>query len=226
MIVLENLRFRWSAAEPIVLDIDEFRIADGEHVFVEGPSGCGKTTLLNVLSGIGAADSGVVSIGGRNLTDMGASERDAYRAENIGVIFQMFNLLPYLSMVDNVALPCHFSAPRYQRSLETSSTVAAEAERLLSRMGLAIEITRPVSRLSVGQQQRVATARALIGSPKLIVADEPTSALDGVSRDAFLDLLLEECQENATTLVFVSHDTNLAERFDRRVSLPEINRVH
>ena len=226
MVKLENLRFRWSAADAVVLDIEEFHVADGERVFVEGPSGCGKTTLLNVLSGIAIAESGVVSINGGNLTGMKPSERDAFRADNIGVIFQTFNLLPYLSMVENVALSCSFSVARHRRSLDKSATPAAEAERLLSRMGLAVEIVRPVSRLSAGQQQRVAAARALIGSPKLVVADEPTSALDGPSRDAFLNLLLDECRENLATLVFVSHDTSLADRFDRRVSLPEISRTH
>lgn len=225
MVLLENLRFRWNVEEAAVLDIEEFRVADGERVFVEGPSGCGKTTLLNVLSGIAVAESGVVSINGHDLTRMTASERDTYRADNVGVIFQMFNLLPYLSMVENVALPCRFSAARHQRSLGASSTPAMEAERLLRRMGMAVEISRPVSRLSVGQQQRVAAARALIGSPMLIIADEPTSALDGASRDVFLDLLLEECRENVAMLVFVSHDTNLAGRFDRRVTLSDINRA-
>ena len=225
MVLLENLRFRWNVDEAVVLDIEEFRVADGERVFVEGPSGCGKTTLLNVLSGIAAAESGVVSINGHDLTRMTASERDAYRADNVGVIFQMFNLLPYLSMVENVALPCRFSAARHQRSLGSSSSPAMEAERLLSRMGMTVDISRPVSRLSVGQQQRVAAARALIGSPKLVIADEPTSALDGASRDVFLDLLLEECRENVAMLVFVSHDTNLADHFDRRVTLSDINRA-
>ena len=225
MIALEDLRYRWHPEEPVVLEIDEFSIDDGERVFVEGPSGCGKTTLLNVLSGIAAVDTGLVSFRDRDLTAMTASERDAFRADNVGVIFQMFNLLPYLSMIENVALPCRFSGPRKQQATRAGVSIEAEAERLLGRMGLSAETSRPVSRLSVGQQQRVAAARALIGAPELVVADEPTSAMDGDARNAFLDLLLEECRESGATLVFVSHDTGLANQFDRRVSLPEINRA-
>lgn len=225
MIAIEDLRFQWNPEETVVLKIEELSILDGERVFVEGPSGCGKTTLLNILSGIAQAGSGVVSVLGHDLTIMTASERDAFRADNVGVIFQMFNLLPYLSMVENVALPCRFSGVRNQRATRRSANAEREAERLLNRMGLSSETSRPVSRLSVGQQQRVAAARALIGTPELVVADEPTSALDGDAREAFLDLLLDECRESGATLVFVSHDTSLAERFDRRISLPEINRA-
>ena len=194
MIALEDLRYRWHPEEPVVLEIDEFSIADGERVFVEGPSGCGKTTLLNVLSGIAAVDTGLVSVRDRDLTAMTASERDAFRADNVGVIFQMFNLLPYLSMIENVALPCRFSGPRKQRATRAGVSIEAEAERLLGRMGLSAETSRPVSRLSVGQQQRIAAARALIGAPELVVADEPTSALDEGNQARFMALL------NAITL--------------------------
>ena len=132
MIALEDLRYRWSREEAVVLEIDEFSIDDGERVFVEGPSGCGKTTLLNVLSGIAEVDTGLVSVRDRDLTAMSASERGAFRADNVGVIFQMFNLLPYLSMVENVALPCRFSGPRKQRATRAAAFGSLSMSRVNS----------------------------------------------------------------------------------------------
>ncbi|MES1162446.1 MAG: ATP-binding cassette domain-containing protein, partial [Rhizobacter sp.] len=145
-----------------------------------------------------------------------------FRADHVGYIFQQFNLLPYLSVIDNVLLPCRFSALRAQRA----GVPHRAAESLLARVGLAQALwSRPAAQLSVGQQQRVAAARALIGTPELVIADEPTSALDAPLRDGFMDLLLGECRAAGSTLVFVSHDERLAARFDRRLSLPEINRA-
>ncbi|HSM23175.1 MAG TPA: ATP-binding cassette domain-containing protein, partial [Rubrivivax sp.] len=146
--------------------------------------------------------------------------RDAFRADHVGYVFQQFNLLPYLSVLDNVRLPCRFSRRRAARA------PADAAEHLLARVGLAEALwRRPAAQLSVGQQQRVAAARALIGAPELVIADEPTSALDTDLREAFMDLLLEACAGAGSTLVFVSHDDRLAARFDRRLELPAINRV-
>lgn len=224
---LADVRFRWSESAPLTLDIPAFDVRAGERVFVEGPSGGGKTTLLNLLGGVVRPEAGVVSVLGRDLARLSGRARDAFRADRIGFVFQMFNLLPYLSTVENVLLPCRFSAARRARAAAREGGLQGEARRLLGRMGLDVDdlAGRPASRLSVGQQQRAAAARALIGAPGLIVADEPTSALDADSRDAFLDLLFQEAEAAGAAVVFVSHDAGLAGRFDRRIALRAINRA-
>jgi putative ABC transport system ATP-binding protein len=152
-----------------------------------------------------------------------AGQRDARRADHVGVIFQQFNLLPYLTVLDNVLLPCRFSRLRASRC--TPGPEAA-AQQLLQRVGLPAALwRRRADALSVGQQQRVAAARALLGSPELVIADEPTSALDAALRDDFMQLLLDACSTSGSTLVFVSHDERLAARFDERLSLPALNRA-
>ena len=153
------------------------------------------------------------------------AQRDAFRADNVGFIFQMFNLVPYLSVIENVVLTAQFSAVRRQKVLQTGRSLAAEAERLLVSMDLdsSILASRDAAELSTGQQQRVAVARALFGAPPLIIADEPTSALDADTRQAFLDLLFQEVNAADITLVFVSHDAALADRFDREIQLGDIN---
>ena len=221
---VESLQFAWRAAQTI-LDISEFTLHAGERVFLFGPSGSGKSTLLGVISGVLQPNRGQVSVLGRDLTTMTASQRDAFRSDQLGIIFQMFNLLPYLSLVENVALPCRFSRNRRDRLLKNAPSIDEEARRLLTRLGLpdAVFDRRNVTELSVGQQQRVAAARALIGAPQLIIADEPTSSLDADARGSFIDLLSEECAKSNTSLLFVSHDLSLADRFDRSVDLSAIN---
>ena len=153
-------------------------------------------------------------------------KRDQLRAGSMGVIFQLFNLVPYLSVLQNVALPCRFSSERRGR-VEQAGGVEAEATRLLDRLGLSDRgvLERKVTDLSVGQQQRVAAARALIGAPQLIIADEPTSSVDADNRDRFIQLLSEEAQASSASLLFVSHDGALAAQFDRALDLSEINKV-
>ena len=220
MIAVDALRFRWPGAETDALDIAALAIEAGSAVFLHGPSGCGKSTLLGLLAGVLVPSGGRISLLGTDWAAMSGARRDAFRADHVGYIFQQFNLLPYLSVIDNVLLPCRFSALRAQRA----GAIVGAAESLLARVGLARPLwSRPAARLSVGQQQRVAAARALIGAPELVIADEPTSALDAPLRDGFMDLLLGECRTAGSTLVFVSHDERLASRFDRRLSLPEIN---
>ncbi len=214
------------AGGPTVLAIDAFEVAAGEKVFVRGPSGSGKSTLLGLIAGVLTPQSGAVTVSGVDFAQAGGAKRDALRAERLGVIFQMFNLLPFLSVVENVALPCKFSRARRTRATQTGKTLEDEARRLLDRLGLAADLhARRASDLSVGQQQRVAAARALIGAPALVIADEPTSALDADTRDAFVDLLIEESAQNAAALIFVSHDASLARHFDRTVDLPALNRA-
>jgi putative ABC transport system ATP-binding protein len=236
VIAIRDLAFRWRQEAPIALEIDRLEVERGERVFIEGPSGSGKTTLLSLLAGVVTADRGTLNILGQPLGRMGAVQRDHFRADHIGYVFQMFNLIPYLSLVHNVTLPCRFSRRRLARAAERvragrrgrpAGFVDEEALRLLDHLDMAepARAGRPVTELSVGQQQRVAAARALIGSPEILIADEPTSALDADRREAFIRLLFKECAESGMTLIFVSHDAALEPLFDRTVRLAEINRV-
>ena len=220
---IAGLRFAWPGGEGDCLDVPAFVIGQGERVFMHGPSGSGKSTLLSLIAGVLAPGAGRISVLGQDLAALSARARDRYRAANIGYVFQLFNLVPYLSALDNILLPCRFSPARRSR-LEAAP--ALEARRLAARLDLdAALLTRSASDLSVGQQQRVAAARALIGRPGLVIADEPTSALDADRQQRFLDLLLAECDAAGSTLLFVSHDHRLSERFDRRIELRDINRV-
>jgi len=220
VISIRDLRFRWPRAAADCVAIDALDIAAGQAVFLYGPSGCGKSTLLGLLAGVLVPQAGHVSVLGQDWAALGASRRDAARADHVGYIFQQFNLLPYLSVLDNVLLPCRFSALRARRA------PAGAAQALLARVALPEALwAQPAAELSVGQQQRVAAARALIGTPEVVIADEPTSALDAALRDGFMDLLLGATRAAGSTLVFVSHDERLAERFDVQLSLPEVNRA-
>lgn len=223
---LSDAVFGWRKDRP-VLRIADLTISPGERVFISGPSGSGKSTLLALIGGVLTASTGTVTVLGQSLAELSAARRDALRAEHIGFIFQMFNLLPYLSVIENVALPCRFSARRRERVREQGNDVPTEAGRLLAHLGLGDPdfLHRPVTQLSIGQQQRVAAARALIGRPDLVIADEPTSSLDTDARANFLELLIAECRAVGSAVVFVSHDRSLASMFDRQLALPDINRV-
>ena len=225
-VLLEDVVYEWPGQKEPVLDIPHFSATHGEHIFIAGPSGCGKSTLLGLVAGILSPFSGSVCVNGVRLEELGAASRDTFRGDHIGFIFQQFNLVPYLSILENVLLPCRFSEVRRRRACAQGRGVWDEAKNLLERLDLAPSIwDTPVNKLSVGQQQRVAAARALVGRPSLIIADEPTSSLDANRRKAFLHLLLEECQHAGTSLLFVSHDLSLADTFGSVVYLPEINRV-
>ena len=221
MIDVLDLRFRWPGAERDCIAIDRLSVAAGSSLFLHGPSGGGKSTLLGLLAGVLLPGAGRVSLLGTSWATLSGARRDAFRANHVGYIFQQFNLLPYLSVLDNVLLPCRFSARRAGRC-EGGPTAAAQA--LLAQMALPAALwARSARALSVGQQQRVAAARALIGAPELVLADEPTSALDTALRDDFMALLLGQCRTRGSTLVFVSHDERLAADFDERLDLPSLN---
>jgi len=206
----EGLRHRWPGAAADALALGSLRIAAGEQVFLRGASGSGKSTLLSLLSGVLPPQTGRLQVMGQDMGRLNGPGRDRLRADHLGVIFQQFNLLPWLSAHDNVTLALRFSARR------RAQAAAGEAARLMGAMGLDEPLwRRPAAQLSVGQQQRVAAARALIGKPALILADEPTSALDEDARDAFMALLQQCCAEAGSALVFVSHDARLAARFGR-----------
>ena len=220
---LTDLRFAWPGQAPL-LAIDRFELAQEERLFLRGPSGSGKSTLLGLIAGVLESSHGEIRVMDEDIGQMSGSARDQVRADHLGVIFQMFNLVPYLTVVQNVILPCRFSKRRL-RKVQESGGAENEAKRLLERLGLDDEAlqARNVTELSVGQQQRVAAARALIGGPSLVIADEPTSALDSDARDRFIELLSEEANQTGAALLFVSHDSSLAPLFDRAVDLAEIN---
>lgn len=219
LIDLKQLKFSYPNNAPVI-DIAELKLEVGERLFLYGPSGCGKSTLLNLVAGTLLASHGEVHVCERDMTRLSASGRDRHRGENIGYIFQSFNLIPYLSVWENVVLPAMVS-----KSKGSSDQVRAQAEALISKLGLQEFAMKPASKLSIGQRQRVAAARALIGQPKLIIADEPTSSLDETNTAAFMDLILSQAQERKLGLLFVSHDRRLESHFDRSIELPSINQA-
>jgi len=223
VIHLEDVRYRWRGAVAPCLTIASFTVAPGEQVFLHGPSGSGKSTLLSLLGGVLVPEAGRAEVLGNDLARTPAARRDRLRGDHIGVLFQQFNLVPYLSVLENVLLPCRFSARRRARAAE-GADIEATATRLLQGLGLDASLwQQEAARLSVGQQQRVAAARALIGRPEIVIADEPTSALDAARQEEFISLMLRECAAAKSTLLFVSHDMRLASLFTRVVALADIN---
>lgn len=220
---VRSLRFRWPGASHDTVSVDAFTVTAGEQIYLHGPSGCGKSTLLSLAAGVLDADAGVVAVGGQSWRKVLGGARDAVRADQLGIMFQQFNLLPYLSALDNVCLGCRYSASRQAKACEGGSSVESSARTLLEAMNLPRALhDQPASRLSVGQQQRVAAARALIGSPSLLLADEPTSALDEVVQVQFMDLLQSACRAAGSALLLISHDSRLADRFDRAVFFADL----
>lgn len=221
-IELRDVRFSYKTGRPI-LAIDALRVDVGSRIFLHGPSGSGKSTLLSLIGGILLPQQGEVRVFGHDLSRMGASARDELRGSDIGYIFQGLNLIPYLSVQENIALPCLLHSRRRQRIF--APTLDEEVQRLARRLMMEDTLHSPILELSMGQQQRVAIARAIIGAPPLVIADEPTSSLDHDRRDAFLSLLTEIVTETRSTLLFVSHDLTLMKSFDQAISLPAINRT-
>jgi putative ABC transport system ATP-binding protein len=217
---IQDLRFR-RAGRDWQLALSALQLHSGETMFLHGPSGSGKSTLLNLIAGTLPPQDGRLHVCGADLAHLSGAARDRLRASHLGIIFQQFNLLPFLGMADNVLLPCRFSARRARAASERFGSPRKAAEALLERLGLGDSALRaaPVAELSVGQQQRVAVARALIGAPDLVLADEPTSALDSDARDGFLKLLFAECEAAKSALLFVSHDLSMAPRFSQQASL-------
>lgn len=206
-----------------VLDIRSLRIERGRRVFLYGPSGSGKTTLLGILAGVLDVQGGSVRVLERDLARLSSSQRDAFRAVHIGYIFQMFNLIPYLSVLENVTLSCRLNGERRARAERDGESLTDAARRIATHLEIEELLEAPVAELSVGQQQRVAAARALLGAPELVIADEPTSALDADRRERFLELLFDSCAKAGSTLIFVSHDRSLEPLFDESISLPDVN---
>jgi putative ABC transport system ATP-binding protein len=224
-ITLSNIKFSWGPAKSdFQLKINNFQLQRQESGVLVGPSGAGKSTLLSLICGTIKPEEGTVRILDQSIENKSAAEKDSFRADHLGIIFQQFNLIPYLSAVDNVLLPLHFSSNRKKKSGETQSKLVLEAKRLLRALGIVPETLgrQKANTLSIGQQQRVAAARAFIGSPELIIADEPTSSLDEKSQDEFLDQLFSQNEITGATLLMVSHNARVAKRFDRLIKLQDI----
>jgi putative ABC transport system ATP-binding protein len=217
---IENLEFGYSN-RPSLLKIPHFELMKNERVFLYGDSGSGKTTLLGLVAGILPTESGSIKVLGRDLKAMSASQRDIFRGNHLGYIFQLFNLVPYLSVIENISLSCEMNLERLSR---LKKSLHEEATHIARSLGIESILHKSVIELSVGQQQRVAVARALLGNPELIIADEPTSALDADHREKFIQLLFKQCEESGATLIFVSHDKSIQSQFSRSVSLAELNR--
>jgi len=222
-IAISGLRFGYGSDDDI-LAIRELNVGTSQRAFLFGPSGCGKSTLLAMIGGVLVPREGSVAILGENLSGMKSAARDRIRADHVGFIFQQFNLVPYLSVVENVSLPCRYSRRRLLRAIDADGSLEKSAARLLSALGIGEELrSRKSTDLSVGQQQRVAAARALIGQPELVLADEPTSSLDADRRREFISLLVSECGRANSTVIFVSHDASLATHFDVAIDLQRTN---
>lgn len=221
-VCLEEVQFSWPESR-FSIAVNGFRVAAGEKLLLLGESGSGKSTLLSLICAIATPQQGRIRVAGQDLGALSPAQRDRFRADKTGIIFQMFNLLPYASALENILLPLRFSALRRKRCHDPRT----EALSLCAGLGLPEDLLTGVaaSTLSVGQQQRVAVARALIGAPDIIIADEPTSALDAGSQAEFLDLLFRQLATTGSTLIMVSHDARLADRFDRVVRLEDIAEI-
>tara|TARA_B100001094_G_scaffold318610_1_gene362413 strand:+ start:5572 stop:6255 length:684 start_codon:yes stop_codon:yes gene_type:complete len=215
-LTIKDLNFSYEINQTII-NIKDLEISPGQRVFLYGPSGSGKSTFLNLLCGISPTSQGQILYNDVEFHNLAPSDRDRFRAEHIGVIFQQFNLIPYLNILENIQLASYFSP--YQFS-ETKQNIQHIFERLSLSDNL---LKQRADTLSVGQQQRVAIARALINHPSIIIADEPTSALDSDSRDDFIKLLFECTDSLQSTIIFVSHDESLSKHFETKLHLNHIN---
>ncbi|QDV48306.1 ABC transporter ATP-binding protein [Gimesia fumaroli] len=219
-LLLENVKKSYKEPDGStlpILDIERFELKENEQVVLIGESGSGKSTLLNVISGITAADSGKVTIAGTEIASMPEVVRDRFRAERIGFVFQTFNLLPAFSALENVLLGMSFSRKKPNRD---------RAKELLSLVGLEHRLHHHPKQMSVGEQQRVAVARALANQPKLLLADEPTANVDVSNQETILHLLRDACSQNQIAMLLVTHSQEVAKQFDRVETLTDFNKVH
>src|SRR5262245_48750061 len=219
MLQLRNVKKTYTEPDgsPLpILDIPSFSVADSEQMVLVGKSGSGKTTLLHVIAGITRADRGEIVIDGINLASLSEAGMDKVRAAKIGYVFQTFNLLPGFSALENVLLGMTFARGRKD---------PARAKQLLDRVGLSHRLTHKPTALSVGEQQRVAVARALANRPSLLLADEPTANIDPRNQQKIVDLIRDTCREEAVSLIIVTHSLEVAGQFERIDKLEEINRV-
>lgn len=220
VIQVKDVSFSYNDFDDVVLNIDYFESLMNDRVFIEGASGEGKSTFLNLIIGLLAAQRGSITVSGKQLDLLSQIETDRVRADHIGIIFQQFNLVPYLSARENIRMPCLFSKKRKRSAMISVNCLDDEVRRLCQRLDLPENLlNKNVQYLSIGQQQRVAIARALIGQPKLIIADEPTSALDHEHKQQFMTMLMEECSKYDCSVIMVSHDQRFKHHFNRHYIL-------
>ncbi len=216
---LDDVRYRWPGRASFGLHVPDLSLAQAETILLLGESGSGKSTLLSLICGTIIADTGRISVSGTDIAALSAGQRDRFRAEQIGLIFQQFNLLPFANVQDNILLPLKFAPERRNRVADPNT----QAAQLCTDLGLPTGVmSAKACTLSVGQQQRVAAARALIGMPPLIIADEPTSSLDAATQATFLDLLFAQSRAHGTTVLMVSHDARLSDQFDRVIHMADV----
>ncbi|RAP32441.1 methionine ABC transporter ATP-binding protein [Candidatus Marinamargulisbacteria bacterium SCGC AG-410-N11] len=222
LINISDLKFRYDRSDNWLLSIDNWSLLSNEHVFIEGCSGSGKSSFLNIITGLIPIKDGHISILNEEINKQSKIQSDRFRANHFGIIFQMFNLIPYLNVIENIVLACSFSKRKKERVLKKGISLNDEAQRLCRELDIDHSLfSKSINELSIGQQQRVAVARALIGEPEIIIADEPTSALDERRKNQFLELLFTECEKVNSTLVFVSHDQTLKSQFKKVYSLSD-----
>lgn len=215
-LVLKNVRKSYLLPDGTrlpILGIRSFEMKPGEQVALVGSSGGGKTTLLNAIAGITTIDEGEIRVDGIEISRLPEPSRDRFRAERIGIVFQTFHLLPAFSALENVLLGMSFSGKANR----------ARAKELLERVGLGQRLDHRPAKLSVGEQQRVAVARALANSPKLMLADEPTASVDTANQSKILELIRTACRENGVSLLLVTHAPEVAAAFDRVETLSQFN---
>lgn len=216
LLKIENLEKSYAdsdGSQQLLLSVSRFSLGAGEQMAIQGPSGCGKTTFLHLIAGIAKPTSGTIAVGELQVDELGEAARDHYRALTIGYVFQSFHLMRDFTALENVELGMSFGA-KVDRSL---------AKSLLMHVGLGDRLDYRASQLSVGQQQRVAVARALANRPKLVLADEPTGSLDEKASDVVVSLLQELCRENGAALLLVSHERDVVDRFERKVDFAKLN---
>ena len=218
-----DLSFAWPKQKPLYTDVS-FELYPGQKLLITGPSGSGKSTLLNLLAGVVEPSSGSIWIHEENIQGLSASAKDQLRGEQMGFIFQQFNLLPYLSVRDNILLPAHLFAKRKVAALAQFGSLEHALHYYMNHLGLSADLENQAAHhLSIGQQQRVAAARAFMGRPSIVIADEPTSALDEVNQTQLLKLFFALANEQQTALLMVSHDPRLSPYFDRQLQLAEVS---
>ena len=215
MIHVDQLLFEYPRSD-FLLDLKHLEIETGEQVAIVGPSGCGKTTLLNLIAGIIVPDQGNVKVLGKTISSLADADRRDFRISNIGMVFQQFDLVEYLNVRDNILLPFNINA-----SLQLTNSVRDKADSLAEAMGIKHKLKQHPSRLSQGEQQRVAICRALITTPHIILADEPTGNLDPKNKRVILDLLFEQANQNGQTLIVVTHDMGILDGFDRSIDFEQ-----
>lgn len=219
ILTLDHVQFAYAptSTKCLAIDIKQWTLADGESVFLQGSSGSGKSTLLNLIAGILTPQEGSITIAGTDITQLSNAQRDIFRAQHLGIVFQQFNLVPYLSVLENVLIAGYFAK-------NTQADLRERAFELCENLSLTKDLLKQEARyLSIGQQQRVAIARALLNRPKLLLVDEPTSALDVDATSRFMNLLKQEQTANQCAMVFVSHDPSLAQHCDTQTHLLELN---